>query len=236
MGQIYGIYSSIHNRIIYVGQTIKGYEYRFKRHLRECDNKTCKKIHKTINKYGKDNFKPILLLECETHELNSKEIKMIELYDTLRNGCNLTFGGETMSGYKHKQDTKEKIGKKLKERWENNREEIIESLKKRPPRKQSLEERRKKSEFFKETNPMHSEKVREKLSETCKKKYENGYTNPRSQKWMIQLDTGKVLEILDLKSYCRENNLKYNAVYSAWTRAKPHKNIIKIEKVENENI
>jgi group I intron endonuclease len=232
MGQIYGIYSFIHDKIIYVGQTIIGYEKRFKNHLKQSDNKSSKKIHKTIKKYGKENFKPVLLLECDLGQLNEKEIEMIKQYDTYKNGCNLTIGGETMSGYKHKQKTKETIGKKLKERWENDRESIIESLKKRPIRKQSIQELEKRSISLKKDNPMHNESVRNKLSETCKKKYESGYTNPRAQRWIIKLKTNEIVEIVDLKNFCIESGLKYNAVYSAWARKKPHKFILNIEKVE----
>jgi len=233
MAQIYGIFSIPHNKIIYVGQTIKDYEYRFKRHLQSCNSKSSKKIHKTIKKYGKENFKPVLLLECDMSELNYKEIELIEEYDTYRNGCNLTIGGETMSGYKHKQKTKNIIGKKLKERWENDRQSIIDSLKKRPPRKQSSEEIEKRSLYLKENNPMHIEETRNKLSETCREKYKSGYKNPRVQKWNITLKTKEVIEVIDLKNFCVENKLNYNAVYSAWNRKKPHKIIEKIEKANN---
>jgi len=231
MGQIYGIYSFVHNKIIYVGQTIIGYENRFKKHLRECGSERSKKIHKTIKKYGKENFKPILLLECKGEDLNQKEIEMIEYYGTYRNGCNLTIGGETMSGYNHKETTKVKIGEKLKKRWENNRDSILESMKKRPPRKQFKEELEKRSVYLTENNPMHSVKTKEKLSETCKNKYKNGYINPNSKKWKITTPDDKIIITNEMKKFSKENGLGYNGMYYAYTHKTCYRGY-KIEKVK----
>lgn len=231
MGQIYGIYSLIHNKIIYVGQTIVGYEVRFKKHLKQCEGKNLKKIHKVIKKYGKENFKPILLVECPTEELNQKEIKMIEYYDTHRNGCNLTIGGETISGYKHKQSTKLKIGEKLKERWKKDRNFLLDCFKKRPPRQQLKEELEKRSKYLTENNPMHLNETRQKLSEICKNKYRSGYINPNSKKWKITTPTNEIIITNEMKKFCKENNLGYNGMYYAYTHKVCYKGY-KIEKVE----
>jgi group I intron endonuclease len=231
MSQIYGIYSAIHNKIIYVGQTIIGYELRFKKHLNQCNKKNSKKIHDTISKYGKENFKPILLLECKTEDLNRKEIEMIEYYNTYRNGCNLTIGGETMSGYNHKETTKLKIGEKLKKRWEKDRDSMLESLKKRPPRKQCKEELEKRSVHLTENNPMHSVETKNKLSDTCKNKYKNGYINPNSKTWKITTPTHEIIITNEMKKFCKENGLGYNGMYYAYTHKSCYKGY-KIEKVE----
>jgi hypothetical protein len=231
MGQIYGIYSLMHNKIIYVGQTIIGYEVRFKKHLKQCDGKKPKKIHNTIKKYGKENFKPILLIECVTEQLNQKEIEMVEHYDTYRNGCNLTIGGETMSGYKHKLTTKLKIGEKLKERWEKDRESILKSLKKRLPRQQLQEELEKRSDYLTQNNPMHLNETRQKLSETCKDKYKSGYINPNSKNWKITTPANEIIITNEMKKFCKENGLGYNGMYYAYTHKTCYKGY-KIEKVE----
>ena len=233
MGQIYGIYSKIEDRIIYVGQTIIGFDKRFKKHLTQSESKNRCAIHNKIHKYGQENFYPILLKECENVDLNTNEIKFIEFFDTYKNGVNETIGGEAMSGYKHKDETKKIIGEKLKHRWENDRETIIESLKKRPPRKQSDNELEWRKEYLTNNNPMFSKKTKEKLSKTCKDKYDNGYVNPRTQNWKLTFHDGEIVEVFDLKKYCRENNLKYASLYNAFKRNAKHKDIIRIEKVND---
>ena len=80
-------------------------------------------------------------------------------------------------------------------------------------------------------NPMFSEKTKEKLSKTCKDKYDNGYSNPRTQTWKLTFHSGENVEVFDLKNYCLENNLKYTSLYSAFNRNAKHKDIEKIEKV-----
>lgn len=231
MGQIYGIYSKIEDKIIYIGQTIIGYQKRFKKHLLQSKSNNRCAIHNKIHKYGPENFYPILIMECENADLNDNEIKFIETYDTYRNGLNETIGGETMSGYKHKDETKKIIGEKLKQRWENDRESIIESLKTRPPRKQSEEELQWRKEYLQKNNPMFSSETKEKLSKTCKNKYENGYVNPHTQNWKLTFSNGEIVEVFDLKAYCRKHNLKYTSLYSAFKRSAKHKDITKIEKV-----
>jgi len=235
MGQIYGIYSKIEDRIIYVGQTIIGFERRFKKHLRQCHSNNRCAIHNKIRKYGQENFYPIMLKECKKKDLNVNEIKFIQYYNTYKNGLNETIGGKAMSGYNHKDETKKIIGEKLKHRWENDRETIIESLKKRPPRTQSDNELKWRKDYLTKNNPMFSEKVKKKLSETCKYKYDNGYVNPRAQKWKLTFFNGEIVEVFDLKNYCLKNNLKYISLYNAFKRNSKHKNIMKIEKVNNGN-
>lgn len=231
MGQIYGIYSKIENKIIYVGQTTIDFEKRFKKHLTQSGSNHRYAIHNKIHKYGHKNFYPILLKECEYADLNVNEIKFIEVYDTYKNGLNETIGGETMSGYKHKNETKKIIGEKLKLRWENDRETIIESLKRRPPRIQSDNELEWRKEYLTKNNPMFSEETKKKLSETCKHKYNNGYVNPRTQNWKLTFSNGETVEIFDLKDYCRKNNLKYASLYRVFKKNTKHKDIINVQKI-----
>ena len=232
MGQIYGIYSKIENRIIYIGQTIIGFEKRFKKHLIQSESNNRYAIHNKIRKYGHENFYPIALEECENDDLNVNEIKFIKAYDTYKNGLNETIGGAAMSGYKHKDETKKIIGEKLKHRWKNDRETIIESLKKRPPRIQTGNELEWRKQYLTKNNPMFSENTKKKLSKTCKDKYDNGYVNPRTQNWKLTFFNGKIVEVFDLKKYCQENNLKYTSLYSSFKRNTKHKDITKIEKVQ----
>lgn len=232
MGQIYGIYSKLENKIIYIGQTIIGHEKRFRKHITESKNsRNKKKIHYKMIKYGIENFESILLFECEKDFLNEKEKEYIKLYNTHADGCNLTLGGETMSGYKHTEETKKKIGEKLKDRWDKNREEIIEVLKKRPPRKQSQKELQKRSVQMKNKNPMFYDNVKNKLSDTCKKKYKNGYINPKSKTWKITTPENEIIITKEMKKYCKENNLGYNGMYYAYMNNTVYRGY-KIEKMD----
>lgn len=230
MGEIYGIFSKIDNRIIYIGQTIIGFENRFKKHIRQCKSKTKCAIHNKMNKNGLENFYPLLLMKCEKKFLNENEILFIKKYDTYKNGLNETAGGETMSGYKHKEVTKQKIGEKLKKRWIENREIIIESLKKRPPRKQSVKEIMWRSEYFKKNNPCKKLKVKQKISNSHKNKYENGYVNPNSGKWKITKPNNETIIVTGLKNFCKKNNLGYSGMYYAF-KNKIQYHGYKIEKV-----
>ena len=89
-GRIYGIENLINHKI-YVGQTTRTVEERFKEHR----NKNFP-IGKAIRKYGEKIFVKVILAECETQEqLNELEIYWItKLNCKAPNGYNLTDGGE----------------------------------------------------------------------------------------------------------------------------------------------
>ena len=230
MAEIYGIYHKQREEICYVGQTIIGFEKRWKKHLIAKDKKN---LHYAIDKYGADSFEPVLLETCDKDILNEREIHYIEKYDTYRNGYNQTIGGETVSGYKHTDITKQKLRTIQKKRWKKDREYMIEVSKKRLPRKQSAEERAKRSEQFKENNPMFRKEVRDKLSETRKKQYQTGeLENPMTQTWSLVFEDGRTEKVVALKRWARENDYKYNSLYSAWTRQSSHKDIKSIRKLE----
>ena len=89
-GIIYEI-ENIINHKIYIGQTTRTLEERFKEHR----NKNFP-IGKAIRKYGEKIFVKVILAECETQEqLNELEIYWItKLNCKAPNGYNLTDGGE----------------------------------------------------------------------------------------------------------------------------------------------
>ena len=75
-------------------------------------------FHRAIRKYGIGNIKSIIIennISIQTNILtkqtlaNEKEIYYIEKYNTFKNGYNMTRGGEATLGYKHKEETKEKM-------------------------------------------------------------------------------------------------------------------------------
>jgi len=177
---IYGIFSKHHNKIVYVGQTIKTTEKRWKEHLDTAFKNKCNFIfYNAIRKYGKDNFEfQILNSSGQTvDELNLLEIKYILEYKTFHtkdsSGCyNLTTGG---SQCEFSELTKKKISRALKNKpkSEEHKRKMSNCMKGEknpnygnPP---SLETRQKigesvrgeKNGFFGKT---HSKETREKIS------------------------------------------------------------------------
>lgn len=132
--RIYKITNLINGKI-YIGQTINDINYRFMQHCYYASTRHSA-ISKSINKYGKENFKIELIDECgSVEEMNEKEIYWIKELNSLSpNGYNLCYGGngkgkhtpETIAkiqagrvGFKQKPEVVEKLrkintGKKMK--------------------------------------------------------------------------------------------------------------------------
>lgn len=100
MGYIYKIVEKESQKPVYVGQTIKTLEERWKEHLTAAFNTNRNNsfaIHNAIKKYGREFYK-IVLIE-ETEQLNEREkfwIKELKTHITV-NGYNMTWGGEHSS-------------------------------------------------------------------------------------------------------------------------------------------
>src|SRR5271165_5090577 len=118
MFYIYKITNLINNKL-YIGYT-KNLEKRWKQHLHIASTK--KKdlyhyIHKSINKYGSNNFIIEQIEECESKQIAIEREKYWIAYFKSTNqsiGYNLTFGGEGSSGLKWTEESKKKV------RGENN--------------------------------------------------------------------------------------------------------------------
>ena len=109
---IYKITNKLNGKV-YIGQSID-IDTRWRQHINAKDNYA---IHNAIKKYGKENFKFEVLLECPANMLDVWERDMIALYDCISpNGYNLTEGGE---GYKCSEETRLKMSeaKKGKPSW-----------------------------------------------------------------------------------------------------------------------
>ncbi len=91
-GVVYKI-TNIYNGKIYVGQTIRRVEERWKSHIRD-SNKPLYPIQHAIQKYGKNNFLIEVICECATQEdLNEKENYFAhQLNSFCPNGYNLRAG------------------------------------------------------------------------------------------------------------------------------------------------
>ena len=61
---------------IYIGQTKKNLEYRWKQHVKDAMNenrKRCRIFHSAIQKYGKENMIREVVCECNIDELDKNE-------------------------------------------------------------------------------------------------------------------------------------------------------------------
>lgn len=139
---IYMAKNKINNKI-YIGQTIKSLNSRFKSHLR---GKTY--FDNSLRKYGINNFEINIIDSASTiQELNQKEEFWIKKYNSIvPNGYNILYGGKNSKGHhrsestkyklrianlgkKHTKLSKEKMSVALKELWKN--ENYKQKMKKR---------------------------------------------------------------------------------------------------------
>lgn len=97
IGYIYKI-TNLTNGKIYIGQTAKSIEQRYKEHLFEAFTmNTQRPLYKALRRYGSDNFKVECIEETELKNLNERETFYIKEYNCLAicgNGYNVTYGGE----------------------------------------------------------------------------------------------------------------------------------------------
>ena len=82
----------------YIGQSIN-VEARFIQHQSALRNDRHMNYHlqNAWKKYGQDNFKMYLIKSCQQQYLNRFEKLYIRIYDSFKNGYNLTLGGDASS-------------------------------------------------------------------------------------------------------------------------------------------
>lgn len=119
---ICGIYriENLVNGKNYVGQSINIYK-RWKNHiddLKEGVHYNCH-LQRSWNLYGEDSFKFSILEECSVEELNIKEILYVDKFHAYTNGYNQTFGGDGSIGYKHSEESLEKMKQIQQERFQH---------------------------------------------------------------------------------------------------------------------
>lgn len=95
MGYIYKITNLVNDKE-YIGQTSLSIQERFKQHIHDANKGyyNHRPLYNAFNKYGIENFIVEELEECNTEEINQKEIEYINKFDTYSNGYNATLGGE----------------------------------------------------------------------------------------------------------------------------------------------
>lgn len=94
-GTIYIIKNDINN-CVYIGQTTRKIEQRFKDHLKRSTLQLeSYKLHKAVRQFGREHFYVEALEEhVPVEELDQKEIEYIAQYDAFQNGYNGTPGGD----------------------------------------------------------------------------------------------------------------------------------------------
>jgi group I intron endonuclease len=117
-----GIYSFLNlvNSKRYIGQSVD-VDKRIKEHFYELrtNQDNCKRLQNAWNKYGYQNFVVETIISTENNFkpeqlkcfLDFLEESFIKSYDSFHNGYNMSFGGEGSVGFKHSEESKEKISK-----------------------------------------------------------------------------------------------------------------------------
>lgn len=112
--EVYKITSKVTNKI-YIGITNQGSGARYRHHWYESRIGEPSPIHRSMAKYGEDNFTLEIIDFADTYdELKEKEKYWIKQYNSTDKsiGYNLTEGGDGTFGRKHSEETKEKIRQK----------------------------------------------------------------------------------------------------------------------------
>ena len=109
-GKIYKI-TNIQNQKVYIGQTIRPIEDRFRRHLNDAINNILDThFARAIRKYGVDNFFIEEIDSAATQEeLNQKEQQWIQYYNSVIEGYNETDAIYKCGGNTYKSKTEEEM-------------------------------------------------------------------------------------------------------------------------------
>lgn len=209
---IYRVKNKITKKV-YIGQTVNTIEKRKNDHIKASETKKGK-FHKALKSYGTENFDwEIIDTAKSKEELNKKEIKYIQEYNSIKNGYNMVEGGT--GGYNEfaVKANKQKRGKKLKDIVSPEMYEQAINGRKKGFRnglinytfdkldKETLTEIARMGAYGKmKTGYKHSEETKEKISESQKGiTYEDrlGKKEAEKRKELISQRTKKAMKNLD---------------------------------------
>lgn len=168
---IYAIKNRINNKM-YVGKSVnikKRKSYHF--WLLRTNNHFNPKLQSAFNKYGEENFEFVILEKCNKDELDDKEIKYINRYNTINDGYNICEGGEGSLGRTLSEETKQKIsnantGRKQDEVAKKRKSEIMKELWQTAEYRKKMKQRPKPKPWNK--GRRHTEEEKKHLSEKLK--------------------------------------------------------------------
>lgn len=112
--EVYKITNKVTNKV-YIGITNQGSGARYRHHWYESRIGEPSPIHRSMAKYGEENFTLEIIDFADTYdELKEKEKYWIKQYNSIDRtiGYNLTEGGDGTFGRNHSEETKEKIRQK----------------------------------------------------------------------------------------------------------------------------
>lgn len=97
MGFIYKVTNKANGKI-YIGQTSRSVDVRWKEHIRDSSDKPscvyCSLLHYAIRKYGANAFVVECIEECSDTEMDERERYWIEHFKTCDGGYNIARGGQ----------------------------------------------------------------------------------------------------------------------------------------------
>ena len=131
--EVYKITNKLTNKV-YIGITNQGSGARYRHHWYESRIGEPSPIHRSMAKYGEENFTLEIIDFADTYdELKEKEKYWIKWYNSTDRsiGYNLTEGGDGTFGRMHSEETKEKIRQKAlgRKASEDTKKEMSESRK-----------------------------------------------------------------------------------------------------------
>lgn len=117
MNVIYGLYCvcedcDIEKRVRYVGQSARGVRVRYYNHTYAARHNKPWVVSRWMRKHGIENIKHTVLEECASSlDLDEAEAHWIVELETLveQGGCNIRAGGNSVRGYKHRDDARSRI-------------------------------------------------------------------------------------------------------------------------------
>ena len=100
MGHIYKIENNINHKV-YIGQTVKPIEKRFRQHKNNYDKPYFSQLllYQAFKKYGIENFSFEEIEEIEDSKLDEREKYWIKYYNSYSKGYNSTLGGRLVELY-----------------------------------------------------------------------------------------------------------------------------------------
>ena len=205
--EVYKITNKITNKI-YIGITNQGSGARYRHHWYEARTGESAPIHRSMKKYGEENFTLEIIDFADTYEeLKEKEKYYIKLYNSMDRtiGYNLTEGGDGTFGRLHSEETKEKI-----------RQKAI-------GRKASEETKKKMSEAqqkYKDAQRKHAEDIRKLVYKPVQVFNENMELIQEFETTTLCAKHYNV-SLTMVKTYCRKSNPVLVKKFNIYWRYKP---------------
>ena len=197
---IYRIYN-ISTSKFYIGSAVN-LQKRLSNHkwALKCNRHNNKKLQNAYNKYGKDKFTFEVIETCFRDSLLAREQFYLDVFQCVDFGYNLLKTAGSPLGNKVSEETKRKMSISAKNMSEETKRRMSQS---RMGRVVSVETRKKISMSNTGICKPHTEETKKKMSLTRQK---CGTYKP-VKPFKIVSPSGNVVEGVNLKQFCRENNL-----------------------------